>query len=67
MVSEPDTGQCANNEAESRRGMDTRRCASKDAGPQRGVDCKGPTSIGEWNECQRGRWARSGVDCKIPH
>ncbi|KAG7024023.1 hypothetical protein SDJN02_15052, partial [Cucurbita argyrosperma subsp. argyrosperma] len=55
-VSEPNTGQCAKNEAEPRRGMDTRRCASKDTVPQRGVDCRVPISIGEWNECQRGRW-----------
>ena len=37
-----------------------------------GVDCKisqqlkGRTlSIGERNECQRGRWALKGVDCEI--
>ena len=33
MVSKPDTGRCASEEAEPRRGVDTRRCASKDAGP----------------------------------
>ena len=38
MVSESDTGRCANLLAIFRRGVDTRRCASKDAGPQRGVD-----------------------------
>ena len=27
----------------------------------------GPTSIGEGNKCQRGRWAPKGVDCEIPH
>ena len=31
MVSEPDTGRCANKEAKPQRGVDTRRCASKDA------------------------------------
>ena len=35
MVSEPDTGRYANEEAEARRGVDTRRCASKDTGPRR--------------------------------
>ena len=36
MVSELDTGRCANLLAVPRRGVDTRRCASKDAGPQSG-------------------------------
>ena len=36
MVSEPDTGQYANEEAEPQRGVDTRRCASKALGPERG-------------------------------
>ena len=27
----------------------------------------GPTSIGEKNECQQGRWASRGVDCDVPH
>ena len=35
------------------------QCASKDAGP-RGGWIGGPTSIGEGNECQRGRWAQRG-------
>ena len=35
IVSEPDTRQCANKEAESRREVDTRRCASEDAEPLR--------------------------------
>ncbi|XP_022992970.1 SHUGOSHIN 2-like isoform X3 [Cucurbita maxima] len=26
-----------------------------------------PTSIGDGNECQRGRWAPKGADCEIPH
>ena len=33
MVSEPDTGRCANEEAVPQRGVDMRRCAIKDAGP----------------------------------
>ena len=39
-----------------------RRCTSKDAGLRRG-----PTSIGERNECQRGCWAVKEVDCETPH
>ena len=27
----------------------------------------GHTSIGEGDECQRGRWPRRGVDCEIPY
>ena len=38
MVSEPDTGLCASEEAVPRRRVDTRWCGSKDAGPRRGVD-----------------------------
>ena len=38
MVSEPDTGRCASEEAKPRRGVDVRRCASKDVGRQRGVN-----------------------------
>ena len=35
MVSEPDTEQCASEEADPQGGggVDTRRCASKDVGP----------------------------------
>ena len=36
MVSEPDTGRCANEEVVPRSGVETRRHASKDAGPRRG-------------------------------
>ena len=32
MVLESDTGRCASEEAEPRRGVDTRRCSNKDAG-----------------------------------
>ena len=41
MVSEPDTGRCASEEAVPRKGVDTKRCASKNAGPQRGVNLVG--------------------------
>ena len=33
MLLEPDTWQCANEEAKPRNGVDTKRCASKDTGP----------------------------------
>ena len=36
MVSDPDTEKCANEEDESRRGVDTRQCASKDVEPYGG-------------------------------
>ena len=36
MVLEPGFGQCASEEAVSRRGVDTRLCASKDARPEGG-------------------------------
>ena len=54
MVSELDNGRCANKEAKPRKGVNTRRCASKNAGPQKGVNWRGPTLIGEGNECRRG-------------
>ena len=55
MVSELNTGLCANEEVVPRRGVDTRRCVSKGGGFS-----QGPTSIEERNECQRGRWALKG-------
>ena len=67
LVSEPDTGRCASKEAKPQRGSEheavcqQRRWASKEGG------LGGPTSIGEGNECQRGRWTPKGVDCEIPH
>ena len=48
MVLEPDTGRCASEEAEPRRGVDTRWCASKDVGPRRGW-IGDPASVGEGN------------------
>ena len=56
MVSELDTERCASQEAEPQRGVDTRLCANKDTGPK-GGGLGGRTSIGEGNECHRGRWA----------
>ena len=38
IVSELDTGRCADFLVVPRRGIDTRQYASKDAGPRRGVD-----------------------------
>ena len=67
MASEPDTKRCASEEADPLRGVDMRRCASKDAKPRRGVDWGCPTSIGEGNECQQGRWAPKVVDWGVPH
>ena len=36
MVLEIDTGRCASEEVEPRRGVDMRRCVGKDAGPKGG-------------------------------
>ena len=55
MVSEPDTGRCASEEAEPQRGVDTKRYARKDAGPPKGGGLGSSTLIGKGNECQRGR------------
>ena len=71
MVSEPDTGRCASEEAEPRRGVDTRRCSSKDVGPQRG-------GFGVPHQLEKGTSASEDagpllarpskeVDCEIPH
>ena len=59
MVLEPNTERCVNEEVELRRRVDKRKCANKDAGLE-GGGLEGPTSIGEGNECQRGRWAPKG-------
>ena len=40
MVVESDTGRCANEDAEPRRGVDIGRCVSEDIGPEEGVDCE---------------------------
>ena len=42
MVSKPDTKQCANEDAETRSGVDTGRCSSEDTRPQKGVDYEIP-------------------------
>ena len=47
MVSDPNTGQCASEEVEPRRGWIGRS----------------PTPIGEGNERQRGHWASKRGDC----
>ena len=52
MASEPNTGLCANEEVIPRRRIDMKQCVSKDVGPQRGRFGKGPTSIGEREECE---------------
>ena len=39
----------------------------KTLGPKEGEFGGDPTSIGERNECQRGRWVSKGVDCDVPH
>ena len=64
MVSEPDTGRCVNLLAILGRGLDMKWCANKNAGSRRGGGFGGsPTSIGERNECQWGRWTSKEVDC----
>ena len=37
-----------------------RRCVSNDAGPEGVWFGRGPTSIGQRNKCQRGRWSPKG-------
>ena len=67
IVSEPDTGRCANKEAEPRRGVDMRRCACKDAGPWRGMDrgvshwLEKGTSVSENIGSRRGWIVRSHI------
>ena len=57
MVSEPDTGQCASEEALPRRGGKHEVvCQQGCWAPKGGGFGGGPTSLGERNECQRGRW-----------
>ena len=53
MVSESDTEQCANEEAEPRRRWTQGGVPVRTLGPERRW-IGGPTSIGEGNECQRG-------------
>ena len=40
--------------------------SARTLGPK-GSGLRGPTSIGEGNECQQGRWALKGVDRGVPH
>ena len=39
----------------------------KTLGPKGGGFGGSPTSLGERNECQRGRWTLNRVDCDVPH
>ena len=59
MVSKPDTGQYASEEAEPRRGWTRGSVPTRTMGPKMG-GLGGPTLIGEGNECQRRRWPRRG-------
>ena len=63
MVSEPDIGQCASEEAEPQRGVDTRWCASKDARPRREVEREVPHRL------EKGTSASEDpkkMNCEIP-
>ena len=61
MVSELDTRWCACEKAKPRRGVIRGGVLGRTLGPKGGVlGLGGPTSIGEGNECQRGRWAPKG-------
>ena len=55
MVSKPDTGRCASEEAEPRRGggHEARRLS--------------PEGGGREAVCQQGRWASKGVDWRVLH
>ena len=66
MVSEADTRRCANKEVVPRRGK-TRGSMPRTLGPEGGWIWWSPTSIGERNECQRGRWALKGGGLDISH
>ena len=54
MVSEPNAGPCASEDARPRRGVDRETphrlergaSVSEDTGPQRGVDCEIPHGLG---------------------
>ena len=59
MVVEPDTRRCASEEVEPRRGWTRGDMPARTLAPKRDR-LGGPTSIGEGNECQRGRWASKG-------
>ena len=58
MVSQPDTGRCVNEEAEPQKGWTQDSVPAKTLGPEGGLGV--PTSIGEGNECQQGRWTPRG-------
>ena len=67
MVSEPNTGWCASEEVEPRRGVYTRRCASKDAGPQTRVDWRAPHRLEKGTSASDDAGPRKRVNCEIPH
>ena len=46
MVSEPDTEQCANEEAKPRKGWTQSDVPARTVGPRRGVDCENPHRLG---------------------
>ena len=58
MVSELDTGRCAK-EIELRQGWTPSGVPARTLGPEEG-GLGSPTSTGEGNECERGRWAPKG-------
>ena len=60
MVLEPDTSRL------SLKWVDTSGVPARMLG-HKGGGLGGPTSMGEENKCQRGRWASQGVDCEIPY
>ena len=64
MVSEPNTERCASEETEPQRGWTRGDVPARTMGPVRRW-IGGPTSIGEGNECQRGRWASREMDYEI--
>ena len=55
MVLQPNIGRCANEEAKLQRGWTRGGVPGRTLGPKGGW-IGSPTSIGEGNECQRGRW-----------
>ena len=67
IVSEPNIGRCASEEAELRREVDTRWCVSKDAGPRRVVDWGVPHRLEKETSVSKDSVPRSGVDCEIAH
>ena len=67
MVSKSDTERCANEEAESRRGVDMRQCVSKDVEPRIGVDWGVPHRLEKGTSASEDTRSRKGVDRETPH